>query len=83
MKNVHGDFLELPFRIRFLFLVQEHLIARDVRRITRNVQAVGFDAIRHIVVFATPAPENVAEAVHQLKVFARHRWHATEEIGVG
>lgn len=72
-----------PFRIRLLFLVQEHFVACDVRRVTRDMQAVGFDTIRHIVVFATPAPENVTESVHQLKVFARHRGHAAKQIGVG
>jgi len=47
------------------------------------MQTMGLDAIRHIVVLTTPAPENIAKAVDQLEVFARHRGHAAEEIGVG
>lgn len=84
IKDIHGEsFDDSPFRVRLFFFVQEHLVARDVRRITRDVQAMSFYAIRHIIVFATPAPENVTEAVYQLKVFARHRGHAAEEISVG
>lgn len=43
---------------------------------------MGLDAIRHVIVLTAPAPEDVAEAVDQLEVFARHRGHAAEEIGV-
>lgn len=62
--------------------MREHLVARDVRRIARNVQAVRLDTVRHVVVLTAPAPEDIAETVHQLEVFARHRGHAAEKIGV-
>lgn len=62
--------------------MREHLVTCDVSWITRDMKTVSLDAICHVVVLAAPAPENIAEAVHQLEVFARHRGHAAKEISV-
>ena len=71
-----------PLWIRLLLLVREHLVSRHVRRVSRNMKTVRLDPIRHVVVLAAPAPEHVAEPVHQAELLARHRRHAAEQIGV-
>jgi len=54
------------------FLVRQHRVAGDAGRVARDKQLVEADAVRHIVVLAAPAPEEVREAVHFDKVVHSH-----------
>ena len=71
-----------PLWVRLLLLVREHLVSRHVRGIPGDMEAVRLDPIRHVVVLASPAPEHVAEPVHQAELLPRHRRHAAKQIGV-
>ena len=56
--------LSVPVRIGLVLSVLEHLVSGDVGRISGDVELLLVQPIRHVVVFAAPAPEHVGEAVH-------------------
>lgn len=60
----------------------QHLVSRDLRRISRYPEAVVADAIREVVIFAAPAPELVRKAVHAFHLLARQRAHAAKYVFV-
>ena len=62
--------------------MREHLVTGDIGRIARDVKAARLYPVGHVIILATPAPEDVAEAVHQSKVVGRHRRDAAEEVAV-
>jgi hypothetical protein len=42
----------------------QHLVSGDVGRISRDVELLLVQPVRHVVVFAAPAPEHVGKSVH-------------------
>lgn len=65
-----------------IFLMRHHGISGDVRRISRNVEAMELDAIWHVIVLPSPTPEFIAESIHRLELARRHCTYAPENVVV-
>ena len=71
-----------PLRVRLLLLMLQHRVASDAGRIARYVQPVELDSVGHVIIFSSPSPELVAEAVHFTKVVDGESAHSSEDIVV-
>lgn len=49
--------------------MSEHEVTGYAGWVAGDVQAVELDAVVHVIIFASPPPEFIAEAVHFLEVF--------------
>lgn len=63
--------------------MHEHLVPGYVGRVPRDVQTLGLYSIGHVVVLASPAPKDIAEAVYETKVLGAHGRDPPEDVGVG
>jgi len=61
----------------------EHAVSGHVGRIPGDVEVALPQAVGHVVVLTSPAPEEVGEAVDGLEVIHGHGGHATEDVLVG
>lgn len=60
----------------------EHGVASNIRWVPRDEEAMEFDSVGHVIIFTTPAPKLVAEAIDCSELVSCHGTHSSKDVVV-